>query len=334
MCLTGRQTWTGVCTLILIMATAPARSAWAEPTSPLAASQDGGEVVRLTTDGVFKQRPAWSPDGSWLAFSRHEGATIFLYLLSADGTRQRRLTKRTNPEYDAVWSPDGRRLAFSFVNISPNQGDVEVYTIGIDGDDLAPLAVTGKKLSHEESPHWSPDGRWITYSSTRHGNQEIYMSRTDGSDTRRLTSDPAIDAHPAWSPDGRKLVFATNRWGDLELAVVRVADAKITRLTTSRGLDDYPVWSSDGKQIAFTSNRTGNLEIFTIDPDGGSPHNATRNPAIDNFPTWTKDGGLTFVSNRDDGFDIYTMGANRVARENHSAGQEVGVPSTRSVNGQ
>src|SRR5438034_7281304 len=43
-------------------------------------------VVRLTTDGHLKQRPAWSPDGTWLAFTRHQGATIFLFLRSADGT--------------------------------------------------------------------------------------------------------------------------------------------------------------------------------------------------------------------------------------------------------
>ena len=46
------------------------------------------KLVRLTTDGHLKQRPAWSPDGAWLSLTRHEGATIFLFIRSADGTSE------------------------------------------------------------------------------------------------------------------------------------------------------------------------------------------------------------------------------------------------------
>ena len=137
------------------------------------------EPQRLTHDGLFKQRPAWSPDGKQLVFARHQGVTIFLYQMAIGGAATR-LTDRKDPEYDAVWSPDGKRLAFSFVKVSPNQGDVEVYTVAVDGTDLKPVAVTGPQLSHEESPTWSPDGKSIAYSTTRDGNQEIYVARARG----------------------------------------------------------------------------------------------------------------------------------------------------------
>lgn len=265
------------------------------------------QLVRLTTDGFLKQRPAWSPDGSWLSFTRHQGTSIFLFLRSADGRQEKRLTSRKDPECDAVWSPDGKRLAFCFDKTVPNQGDMDVYTIGADGEDLRPVLLTAGKLSHEEWPSWSPDGQWLTLSSTRDGNQEIYVVRHDGQDLRRLTNDPAIDAHPAWSPDGQRIVFATSRWGDLELAIVNADGNNLTRLTESPGLDDYPVWSPDGRQIAFTSNRDGNFEIYTCSIDGRELKNQTLNSAIDNFAAWTPRGELTFVSNRENGFDLYTL---------------------------
>jgi len=286
---------------------AGARVSAAEPAAA-GSSPDAAGVIRLTTDGRLKQRPAWSPDRQWLAFARHEGATIFLFLRGADG-KERRLTDRTDPEYDAVWSPDGKRLAFSFVKVSPNQGDIEVYLVGADGKNLTPLAVTAGKLSHEESPCWSPDGKHVAFSSTRDGNQELYVMAADGhtGDPRRLTSDPALDAHPAWSPDGRQIAFATNRWGDLELALFDLESEQTVRLTHSSGLDDYPAWSPDGRRIAFTSNRDGNLEIYICNRDGSSPRNLTRHSAIDNFACWSEPNRITFVSNRDAGFDIYVQ---------------------------
>ncbi|MFQ5732543.1 MAG: TolB family protein, partial [Planctomycetaceae bacterium] len=212
-------------------------------------------LTRLTNDGRLKQRPCWSPDGKTLVFARHVGATIQLVLLDVTTGKERRLNKRNAPEYDAVFSPDGKRLAFAFDKASPNQGDMEVYLCDADGKNLKPLAFTQGKVSHEESPAWSRDGKRIAYTSTRDGNQELYVVGIDGKGRKRLTSNPAIDAHPTWSPDGKTIVFATNRWGDIELGAVNLSTGVVTRLTHSKGLDDYPAWSPDGKRLAFTSNR-------------------------------------------------------------------------------
>jgi TolB protein len=263
--------------------------------------------MRLTTDGLLKQRPAWSPDGAWLTFTRHQGSSIRLYLRPADGGAEKRLTAGQDPEMDAAWSPASTRLAFTFDKTVPNQGDLDIHVIGVDGDGQRPVLASPGKLSQEEWPSWSPADQRLAVSSTRDGNQEIYVVREDGSDLRRLTSDPAIDAHPAWSPDGKQIVFATSRWGDLELAVMDADGGNLVRLTASPGLDDYPTWSPDGRALAFTSNRTGNFEIFTCEPDGSNPQNVTRSPGIDNFPCWTPSGDITFVSNRDGGFDLYTQ---------------------------
>lgn len=264
-----------------------------------------GQLSRLTNDGEYKQRPAWSPDGKWLCFTRHRGSAIFLVLTNAEGSNERRLTSRADPEFDAVWSPTGKQLAFSFVKTSPNQGDLDIYFLTLANSELKPFAVTLSGLTHEEAPAWSPDGQWIAFSATREGNQEIHVAKADGSEVHRLTNEPDYDAHPAWSPDGKRLAFVSSRWGNLEIVTMNPDGSKPQRLTHSPGLDDYPAWSPDGQAIAFTSQRDGNPEIYLMNADGSQPVNLTRNRAIDNFPAWTPDGKLSFVSNRAAGFDIY-----------------------------
>jgi TolB protein len=271
------------------------------------ADEPPASLVQLTFDGYFKQRPAWSPDGSRLAFTRHKQDKLWIYTCDAAGGDERRLTNRELPEYDAAWSPDGRRLAFVHVSQSGTQGDLDIYVAGADGSGLAPVVRTQGPLSHEEWPAWSPDGKQIAFTSTRPGNQEIMLAQADGSQVRAITSHSGTDAHPCWSPDGRQIAFATDRWGGLEIAVMQADGSQIRRLTTSTGLDDYPAWSPDGRSIAFVSNRDGNFEIYLMAVDGSQPRNLTDSPSIDTFPAWIPDGRLTFVSNRHEQFDIFVL---------------------------
>jgi TolB protein len=260
---------------------------------------------KITNNGLFKQRPAWAPDGRAVVYAQHSNDAIQLYLLEFESGETRRLTDRTAPEYDAVYSPDGQSLLFAFDKTSPNQGDLEVYRLSMQSGELAAVAVTDGKLSHEESPCWAPNGKQLAFSSTKEGNQEIYTAAIDGGTWLRLTSDPAIDAHPAWSPDGTQIAFASNRWGDLEIAVMDADGSDLQRLTRTAGLDDYPAWSRDGQYLAFTGNRDGNFDIHVMRLADLSVTRLTTSPAIDNFPAWTSTGQIGFVSNRDDGFDIF-----------------------------
>lgn len=276
-----------------------------------------GALVRLTHDGLDKQRLSWAPDGHRLLFARHEagGAQIWEYVLDVRAASAptpapaKRLTDRKSPEYNGAFSPDGSRIAFTAITLSGTQGNLDIAAIGADGTGLKTIVADQGKLAHQDWPSWSPDGRRFAFSSTHEGNQEIYTARADGSDLIRLTQNPGYDAHPCWSPDGKTIAFATDRWDGLELATVRPDGTGLARLTRSPGLDDYPAYSPDGRRLAFVSNRDGQFEVYLAGADGSDPANLSQHPHRDSFPAWTPDGsGVTFVSNRDGGFDIYTQG--------------------------
>lgn len=291
-----RKTWMILLGLLLpgsVLAQAPLPPSW----------------QRHTSDKLFKQRPAWSPDGKSLVYARHEGGRkIMLWLWSADQPAKR-LTKVDLPQYDATWSPDGKRLAFCHVAQSGTQGDVDLYTVQPPDTETQLLLGSQGSLSHQESPAWSPDGKWIALTSTKPGNQEIFLIEPTGGDPQRITSDPALDAHPSWSHDNRSLYFATNRWGDLELARIDLTSKDVTRLTSSRGLDDYPVISPDGRWIAFTSHRSGDFDIWLVPVEGGEARNITAHPGLQNFPTWSPRSDLSFVSEDSTGYEVYSIPA-------------------------
>jgi TolB protein len=271
------------------------------------------EVVRITSDGLDKIRPVWTSDGKSLLFARHEsdGLRVFQYVLSVDEREPaRRLTKRALPEYQGVCSPDGKTVLLVTVTQQGTQGNLNLSRIGLEGGDPVSLVPDpGPNHSHQEWPAWSPDGERFAFSSTHEGNQEIYTAKMDGSDIKRLTQNPGLDAHPCYTPDGRRIVFSTDRWSGVELASMSIDGSDVRRITDSPGFDDYPAVSPDGLRIAFVSRRDGNYEIYTCSLDGSESKNRSNHTARDTFPSWSRDGkSLVFVSDRSgEGADLYEI---------------------------
>ena len=135
-------------------------------------------------------------------------------------------------------------------------------------------------------PSWAPDGRRLAFTSTRDGNEEIYVYDVDSGAQTRITFDPARDRDPAWSPDGTRLVFESLRDGNQELYVVSAAGGVATRLTSDPADDRQPAWSSTGT-IAFASNRTGDFDLYSMAEDGSGVRRLTQAPGWDADPTWS-----------------------------------------------
>ena len=261
------------------------------------------------------QTPVWSPDGRRIAyFSRRDGNKD-LYVVSADGSRQRRLA------HDAsfatlAWSPDGRKIAF----VHNRDGTDGVYVVNADGGGQRRLARKGN------APAWSPDGRKIAFVS----GSRIYVMNADGSEHLALTK-PIVGRIPslAWSPDGRKLAFLhEGGCGQFcfNLYVVGSDGSGMRNLTSKlapgghpgAGPASDPAWSPDGRKLAFVRlNASVGSPIYVVKADGSGLLRLTRNPALDADPTWSPDGRrIAFASERDGNSEVYVMNANGSGQRN------------------
>jgi len=156
---------------------------------------DGANSGPLT-DGPRAGDPAWSMDGSRIAYSSHRG----VHTIGANGGAPAQLVVDDGREL--AWSPDGQRLAYSVFE----NGSRDIYIMRVDGDGLTRLT---KHAGFDYEPAWSPDGREIAFTSERDGGANIFVIDVDGrDDPRAITRSGTLDGQPAWARPGASLLAA------------------------------------------------------------------------------------------------------------------------------
>ena len=250
---------------------------------------DGSGLVRVSTSRFRDTRPAWSPDGTRIAFVRrtsHSDHEIFV--MNADGKEVTKLTNRPGSvESQPAWSPDGSRIAFisnERPTVNTLYGRFHVWLMNADGTGLTLLTDIGGGNS---SPTWCPDGSKVAFDSTRDGDHEIYVIDADGSHPVNLTRHPAHDTSPAWSPDGRRIAFVSDRDGSQEIYVMEADGSNQVRLTDRPGFEKSPVWSPDGQFLIFYArDDVNNTDVYWMEADGSRLTRLTRDADFDGFPAW------------------------------------------------
>ncbi len=246
-----------------------------KPAQIFVMNPDGSNQHQLSSGQQIKSSPAWSADGSKLAYGSYDFTDSDIWVMNADGTGIHDVTNDPNrQEIDPAWSPDGTQLAFWK---SQRDGNGSVWVVDADGSDAHPLT-TNRALNAR--PSWSPDGQWIAFVTNRSGNYELYKVHPDGTELTRITHTPRLwEDNPDWAPDGSLIAFdactgATYPCGgnNYEVFTMRPDGTGVTRLTFQDGVDFHPAFAPDGTEIAFRSDRAPNgTQLWKMNVDGSDP---------------------------------------------------------------
>ncbi len=238
-------------------------------------------ITQVTSDGYTDFDPAWSPDGTKIAYSSVRNSQFDIYIADLLSDTITRLTTNPGDDSHPDWSPDGNRILFH----SNRDGEFDIYIINADGTNLGVVANSSNPELH---PSWSPDGQRILFTKSINGLRQIYTMNLDGSDQRHIASDPIISYKiPTWSPDGTQIAFYHGPPDGTSdgIMIINADGSNIRPVTTDRS-DFDPDWSPDGEWIIFHRKEGANRTIYRIRPDGSELTLLIGYPTDSRLPDW------------------------------------------------
>ncbi|MDH3607985.1 MAG: Tol-Pal system beta propeller repeat protein TolB [Gammaproteobacteria bacterium] len=224
------------------------------------ADADGYNARTIFSSSKQILSPAWSPDGSRLAYVSFESDNSAIYVQDIiQGTRAK-VSAKSGINSAPSWSPDGRRLALTL----SAGGSPDIYILDLGAKNLKRLT-SGSAIDTE--PSWMPDGKTLLFTSDRSGGPQIYQVSVNGGKAQRLTFDGKYNAAADISPDGRFIALVNNSGNGFRIAIMDM-QSKAMRVISNGNLDEGPSFAPNGSMIMYATADQGRGVLAAVSADG------------------------------------------------------------------
>jgi Tol biopolymer transport system component len=276
--------------------------------------------VPLTHKGFVSSNPAFTPDGTKIAFAMVEGDEFpGIYLARPDGGGEKKIAENVFPVSASgtvlAWSADGKRLYYTKIEIVRNTDYYnDLYFCDLRAGGEARLT----EGLRARDPHPSPDGKKLLFVMNRMGMNRLALldlSVDHRGPAREQDVIPLMNwgpdqyETPRWSPEGNRI--AVGLWQPGGYRDIRLLDPTgklIEDVTRDRATDVNPAWGTDGKYLFFSSDRTGIFNIYAYECETKRLFQVTNVLGGAFAPSPSPDGKtLAFASYSSKGYDIHSM---------------------------
>ena len=205
--------------------------------------------------------PAWSPDGSKLAYVSFEHGNSAIYVQDITTGSRRLLSGKKGINGAPNFSPDGRKLAMSL----SFEGNPEIYVMDLGGGALTRIT---NNLSIDTEPEWVPDGSGLVFTSDRSGKPQLYQVPATGGTPQRLTFQGQYNADASISYDGSKIAMVQGNGNVYRIAIMDKSLGDQVKFVSPGSLDESPSFAPNASMLLYASTEGSHGVLYAVSADG------------------------------------------------------------------